>query len=156
VAAKENEVVYRDWAFYGIGYINASNRDSIAIIADMIMKKNAHKVVAVFAIIENHKKRETYLDVSLRSSSSAVDLNRVIKKITPNGGGRKYKGAYQVKLNYLKNVPDKDMLWQVVEAATVETLRKSRDTFYITGIEKLYGDVKEKLYSLLKKGKEEL
>ncbi len=153
--AKENEVVYKDWAFYGIGFINASKRDSIAIIADMLMKNSDHKVVAVFAIIENHKSRETYLDVSLRSASSAVDLNRVIKKITPNGGGRKYKGAYQVKLNYLKNVPDKDMLWQVVQAATVETLRISRDTFYISGIEKLYGNVKNKVLSLINKGKEE-
>lgn len=149
--AKENEVVYRDWAFYGIGFIDAKNRDSIAIAADMILKNSEYKTAAVFAVIENHKKRETYLDVSLRSNSSAVDLNRVIKKITPNGGGRKYKGAYQVKLNYLQNTPDRDMLWQVVEAATFETLRRSRDALYITGIESIYGRVKDKLRTFLKK-----
>jgi nanoRNase/pAp phosphatase (c-di-AMP/oligoRNAs hydrolase) len=149
--AMKNEVIYKDWAFYGLGYIGGRNRDSIAIVADMILKNSAHRVVAVFAIIEDHKKKETYLDVSLRSSSSSVDLNRLIKKITPNGGGRKYKGAYQVKLNYLQNTPDSDMLWQVVEAATLETLRKSRDSFYITGLESIYGNIKKKVRSLIKK-----
>jgi nanoRNase/pAp phosphatase (c-di-AMP/oligoRNAs hydrolase) len=153
--AMENEVVYKDWAFYGIGYIGARNRDSIAIVADMILKNSTFRVVAVFAIIEDHRKKDTYLDVSLRSGSSSVDLNRLIKKITPNGGGRRYKGAYQVRLNYLQNSPDRDLLWQVVEAATLETLRKSRDTLYITGIERVYGNVKSKVLSLINKGKAE-
>ncbi len=149
--AKENEVAYRDWAFYGIGYVDSKNRDSIAITADMILKNSDYQTVAVFAIIENHKKKETYLDVSLRTNNRTVDLNRVIKRITPNGGGRRYKGAYQVMLNYLQNAPDKDMLWQVVEAATLETLRKSRDSLYITGIESIYDNVKGKIISFLKK-----
>jgi nanoRNase/pAp phosphatase (c-di-AMP/oligoRNAs hydrolase) len=149
--AKENEQIYKDWAFYGIGFIDAKNRDSIAITADMILKNSSHNVVAVYAIIENHKKRETYLDVSLRSASSAIDLNKVVKKITPNGGGRKYKGAYQVKLNYLQSTPDSDMLWQVVEAATLETLRRSRDTLYTRGIKNIYEKVKKRVTSILKK-----
>jgi len=149
--AMENELVYKDWAFYGIGYIAARNRDSIAIVADIILKNSAHRVVAVFAIIEDHRKKETYLDVSLRSGSSSVDLNRLIKKITPNGGGRRFKGAYQIKLNYLQNTPNRDMLWQVVEAATFESLRKSRDSLYITGLESIYGNFKNKVRSLLKK-----
>ncbi len=149
--AKKNETVYKDWAFYGLGYIDARFRDSMAIAADLILKNSEHKTVAVFAIVENHNKKETYLDVSLRSKSNNVDLNRIIKNITPNGGGRKYKGAYQVKLNYLKSVPDKDLLWQVVEAATLETLRNSRDTLYITGIKSLYGSIKKKVFSILSK-----
>jgi nanoRNase/pAp phosphatase (c-di-AMP/oligoRNAs hydrolase) len=149
--AMKNEVVYKDWAFYGIGYIGGRNRDSIAIVADMILKNSAYRVVAVFAIVEDHKKKETYLDVSLRTESSSIDLNRLIKKITPNGGGRKYKGAYQVKLNYLQNTPDRDMLWQVVETATLEALRKSRDSFYISGLENIYGNIKNKVRSLLRK-----
>ncbi len=149
--AKGNEVVYKDWAFYGIGYIDAKNRDSIAIAADMILKTSDHNTVAVFAVIENHKKGEMYLDVSLRSNSSAVDLNRVVKRITPNGGGRRYKGAYQVKLDYFLSTPDKDMLWNVIEVTTLETLRRSRDALYITGIKSIYGSVKNKMLSFLKK-----
>jgi nanoRNase/pAp phosphatase (c-di-AMP/oligoRNAs hydrolase) len=149
--AIENETVYKDWAFYGLGYIGANYRDSIAVTADWVLKNSDHKVVAVFAVIENHKKQETYLDVSLRTRNSNVDLNRIIKNITPNGGGRKHKGAYQVKLNYLKNTPDKDLLWQVVEAATLETLRKSRDTLYLTGIQGIYSSVRDKLRSIFTK-----
>jgi len=149
--AIENEIVYKDWAFYGLGYIDANYRDSIAVTADKVLKNLEHKVVAVFAVIENHKKQETYLDVSLRTRNSNVDLNRIIKNITPNGGGRKHKGAYQVKLNYLKNTPDKDLLWQVVEAATLETLRKSRDNLYLTGIQGIYSSVRDKLRSIFTK-----
>ncbi|HED23985.1 MAG TPA: hypothetical protein ENN91_02570 [Firmicutes bacterium] len=151
--ARENETIYKDWAFYGLGYVDARHRDSIAITADMIMEKSSHKVIAVVAVIENSSKKETYLDVSLRSNSGDVDLNRIIKGITPNGGGRKYKGAYQVKLNYLQNAPDKEMLWKVVEAATIETLRKSRDSYYMTEIEKLYTGIRDKISSLFKKEK---
>lgn len=151
--ARENETVYKDWAFYGLGYVDARHRDSIAITADMIMKNSPSKVIAIFAVIENRDKKETYLDVSLRSNSGEVDLNRIIKRITPNGGGRKFKGAYQVKLNYLQNAPDKEMLWKVVEAATIETLRKSRDSYYMTRLEKLYGGIKNRLGSLFKKEK---
>lgn len=148
--AKENETVYKDWAFYGIGYIDAKNRDSIAMSADMILKSTGHRVVAVFAVIENQRKDELYLDVSLRSNNSSVDLNRIIKRITPNGGGRKYKGAYQIRLNYFLSASDRDRLWQVIESTTLETLRRSRDTLYITGIEGIYSTVKNRLRSLIK------
>ncbi len=152
--AKENEVVYKDWAFYGIGYIDNLNRDTIAIAADMILKNSEHKAVAVFALIENLKKGEMYLDVSLRSNNRSLDLNKLIKRNTPDGGGRKYKGAYQVKMNYFLNAPDKDALWSVVEATTIEALRKSRDTLYITGIEGIFDNVRDRIVSFLKKDSE--
>ncbi len=151
--ALNNETGYKDWGFFGIGYINAKTRDSIALSADMILKSTSYKTIAVYAIVENYKKNELYLDVSLRSTSKSVDLNRVIKRITPNGGGRKYKGAYQVRLNYFVNCPDQDILWKTVETSTIEALRKGRDSLYITGIESFYSNMKEKLSTLLKKEK---
>jgi len=118
----------------------------------MLLKKSGHRLVAVFAIVENSRKKETYLDVSLRTRSKAVDMNRLIKKITPNGGGRRYKGAYQVKLNYLKHTPERDMLWQVVETATLETLRRSRDAYYMSTLESAYRSIRDKVLSLVKGG----
>jgi nanoRNase/pAp phosphatase (c-di-AMP/oligoRNAs hydrolase) len=150
--AKGNESIYRDWGLYGIGYVDSKNRDSIAITADMLLKSSEYNAVAVFAVIVNHKKGEMYLDVSLRTNDSSVDLNRVIKQITPDGGGRNFKGAYQVKLNYFLNAPDRDKLWEVVEATTIETLRRSRDTLYISGIENVYSNIKNRVRSILKKG----
>ncbi len=152
--AKENEIIYKEWAFYGIGFIESNHRDSIAIAADMILKNTEHKLVAVFAIVENHRKKETYLDVSLRTKNDSIDLNRIIKNITPTGGGRSYKGAYQVKLNYLQNTPDKEMLWQVVKAATIEALRKSRDNLYKIGIKSIYSDLKDKILSVISRERE--
>ena len=149
--AKGNETAYKDWGFFGIGYIDAKHRDMIAIVADMILEKSEYNVIAVYALVENQRKGELYLDVSMRSKNNKVDLNRVIKRITPSGGGRQYKGAYQVKLNYFNNAPDKGILWSVVKATTLETLRKSRDTLYITGIEKVYSNIKKKVTSIFKK-----
>ncbi len=148
---KENEIVYKDWGFYGLGYIDAATRDYIALAADMILEKSGHNTVAVYAVIENSGKEEMYLDVSLRTKSRTVDLNRIIKQITPEGGGRRYKGAYQVKLNYFRHTPEKDLLWQVVEATTIEILRKRRDHIYRTGIESIYGAIKDKISTLFNK-----
>lgn len=148
-----NETIYKDWGMYGIGYIDSKNRDSIAISADMILKNRGHKIVAVYAIIENRKKNDMYLDVSFRSESSKVNLNRIIKGITPDGGGRRYKGAYQVKLNYFRNAPDKNFLWDIVESTTVETLKVSRDSIsiYISELENFYSSIKNRVLSILKK-----
>ncbi|OPL09064.1 MAG: hypothetical protein AVO34_13840 [Firmicutes bacterium ML8_F2] len=152
--AKENEIVYKDWAFYGLGYIDARNRDSIAIASDMLLKSSGSKVVAVFGLVENQKKGELFLDVSLRALSSAIDLNRLIKRITPTGGGRKYKGAYQIKLNYFLLAPDRELLWQLINDTTIEVLQKSRDTLYITGLEGIYSNLKRRVLSILKKDNE--
>jgi len=149
--AMANEVSHKDWGFFGIGYIDAKTRDSIALSADMIIKSKPYKTIAVYAIVEDINKAELYLDVSLRTMNKSVDLNRVIKRITPNGGARKYKGAYQVRLNYFLNSPDREILWKLIDTTTKEALRKSRDSLYITGLESFYNNVKVKLFSLLKK-----
>lgn len=143
--ALQNEAVYKDWAFYGIGYINSSNRDSIAITADMLLKKTGFLLVAVFAIVENKHSKETYLDVSLRSRSKTIDMNRLIKSITPGGGGRRFKGAYQVKLDYIKHAPDKKLLWELLEAATIQTLRASRDAYYKSSLVSTFESIKGKV-----------
>ncbi len=150
---KGNETVYKDWGFYGIGYIDAGYRDYIALAADKVLESSGHKTVAVYAVIENHSKQEMYLDVSLRTKSQSLDLNQVIKQITPNGGGRQYKGAYQVNLNYFLYTPEKEQLWQVIEATTLEALRNSRDNLYKTGIESFYSAIKEKFLSLFNKNR---
>ncbi len=150
-AAKENEIIYKDWAFYAVGFVNSKSRDSIAITADMLIKRSDYKVIAAFGIVENRNREELYLDVSMRADSSEIDLNRIIKKITPNGGGRQFKGAYQVKLDYFISAPDRELLWKVVKDTTVETLKSSRDSLYITGIQGFYGNLKKRIFSFLQK-----
>lgn len=137
--ALEHGTVYKEWGFYGIGYIDITQRDSLAIAADLILKKSGLKTIAVYSIVMDTGKQELFLDVSLRTRSSSLDLNSLIKKITPTGGGRVYKGAYQIKLDYFRHTPDRDALWNTVETATLDWLKKSRDNAYLyelTGITK--------------------
>lgn len=123
--------LYKDWGFYGIGLIEAGERDSIAIVADLLLKKSGLKTIAVYSIVNDPGKHELFLDVSLRTKSSTLDLNSLIKKITPTGGGRIYKGAYQIKLDYFRHAPDRDNIWKMVEDSTLEWLKKSRDAAYL-------------------------
>jgi len=137
--ALDNGTIYKEWGFYGIGYIDISQRDSLAIAADLLLKKSGLKTIAVYSIVSDTGKHELFLDVSLRTKSSNLDLNSLIKKITPTGGGRVYKGAYQVKLDYFRNTADRDALWKTVEIVTLDWLKKSRDSAYLhelTGITK--------------------
>lgn len=137
--ALENGTVYKDWGFYGIGYMDIAQRDSLAIVADLLLKKSGLKTIAVYSLVNDTGKHELFLDVSMRTKSRTLDLNSLIKKITPTGGGRVYKGAYQVKLDYFRNTPDRDNLWKTVEAVTLEWLKRSRDAAYLhelTGITK--------------------
>ncbi len=129
--AVDNRTEYKGWGFYGIGYIDITQRDSIAIVADLLLKKSGLKTIAVYSVVTDSKREELFLDVSIRTVISALDLNSLIKKITPTGGGRVYKGAYQVKLDYFRNIPGRDELWRIVEFSTVDWLKKSRDTAYM-------------------------
>ena len=145
---KENPYIYKDWHIYGIGYIDVGHRDSIAITADLLLNKPDSQTVIVYAMIED--KNDLYLDVSIRSKLKKLDINSLIKKITPTGGGRAYKGAYQIKLDYFRDCPDKELLFQVVGLATVEKLKKSKDKID-PDISTLYESTLNKIVSLFKK-----
>jgi nanoRNase/pAp phosphatase (c-di-AMP/oligoRNAs hydrolase) len=125
--AVENPHLYKDWRLYGIGYIDIATRDSIAITADLLLKKPDVKTVIVYALVEDKSRNDLFLDVSIRSRSEDLDINGLIKDITVTGGGRQYKGAYQIKLDYFHACPDKELLWNAVELTTLEKLKKARD-----------------------------
>lgn len=129
--AVENPHVYKDWKLYGIGYIDIANRDSIAIAADLLLKKPDNRTVVVYALVEDKSRNDLFLDVSIRSRSEDLDINALIKDITVTGGGRQYKGAYQIKLDYFHTCPDKELLWKTVELTTIEKLKKARDGVHI-------------------------
>ena len=147
--AKENQHIYKDWSLYGIGYVDMGHRDSIAIIADLLLSKPDSQTVIVYAIIED--KHELFLDVSIRSKSEKLDINSLIKKITPTGGGRHYKGAYQVKLDYFRDCPDKELLLKIVELTTIEKFKKSKDKLHQTGLTTIYESAFKRFISFFKK-----
>lgn len=148
--ALEKELVYREWGIYGAGFIEIGNRDSIAITADLLLKKTKHKTVVVFAIVEDRVKHDLFIDVSFRTDNPLVDLNTIIKKITPTGGGRKFKGAYQVRMKYFSICPDRELLRQLVETTTIARIKEARDGIYLEEIKRIPARILNRISSLLK------
>ncbi len=149
--ASGNRHVYKDWRIYGIGYIDIEHRDSIAITADLLLKDPENKTVIVYALVEDKEKNDLFLDVSFRSRSDNLDINGLIKSITPTGGGRQFKGAYQIKLDYFNICPDRELLWKTVEIATIEKLKKSRDGIYIKKIGSVSSSMLKRAASFFRK-----
>ena len=143
--AIKNKTSYKDWLIAGIGYVDADSRDSIAIVADFLLKREAYSMVIVFAAIEDAGRGRLTLDASFRSSSGFLNLNEVIKKITPEGGARKFKGAYQVDIGYVNHCPDRKLLWDVIYLSTMELLKHSRDELYITELKGFYQKFRKKM-----------
>ena len=129
--AFDNIHLYKKWLISGIGYLNKLERDSIAIIADILLVSEKPDAVVVFALIEEKSKKELILNASFRTSDSDLDLNKLIKKITTNGGARKYKGAYQIDLSYFLNGPNRRDVWKLARDTTIKALENSRDELEI-------------------------
>ncbi len=136
--AINNQIFYKDWLITGVGFIDESNRDSITVIADFLLNREDAATVVVFAAVNKMKGRGLVLDASFRSARKHLNLNNIIKNITTEGGARKYKGAYQIHLDYFINCPDKALLWEVIKLTTFEVLKKRRDGIYITGVKGVY------------------
>jgi len=147
--ALENQYVYKDCHIYGVGYIDIGSRDSIAIAADLLLNKPDTQTAIVYAIVED--KKELFLDVSIRSKLKNLDINALIKNITTTGGGRNYKGAYQIKLDYFKDCPDRELLLKIVGLTTVEKIKKSSHKISKSEISSLYESALKRVNSFFKK-----
>ncbi len=146
--AIENQFIYKDWVITGIGFIDEKNRDTIAVIADYLLEKENYSTVIVFAAIVKSSRR-LVLDASFRTNNENMDLNAIIKEITEQGGGRKYKGAFQVNLDFFSYCPDKKLLWELIRLTAIEALTKRRDKIYVTEIKGFYNMLKHKISSIL-------
>jgi nanoRNase/pAp phosphatase (c-di-AMP/oligoRNAs hydrolase) len=144
-SAVNHQIIYRDWLITGIGYIDSSHRDSIAIVADFLIKRGKFSAVVVFAAVESEDQSGLTLEASFRSNSEQVNLNSIIKKITPQGGARKYKGAYQINLDYFSHCPDRKILWKVLELTTIGQITMMRDDKYIPDLKGFYQKFRYKI-----------
>lgn len=143
--AIESKVSYKDWLIAGVGFIDADNRDTIAIIADFLLKREECTTVIVFAAIEDAEWGRLSIDASFRSSSEHQNLDAIIKQISPEGGARRFKGAYQVNIDYLRHCPDKELLWNVISQSTIELLKTSREEVYLTELKGFYQKLKKRV-----------
>jgi len=143
--ALENQVFYKDWLLVGLGFLNAGLRDNIAIIGDFLLKQEDLSAVVVFGIIITP--RGYTLDASFRTRDENLNLNRLIKSLTKEGGARRFKGAFQVNLDYFVHCPEKKMLWEMVYQTTLQALKKKIDETYMGGIIHFYNRLKKKISS---------
>jgi nanoRNase/pAp phosphatase (c-di-AMP/oligoRNAs hydrolase) len=146
--ALKNQILYKDWLISGIGFIGQKHRDTLGLIGDFLLKREDLKAVVVFGVVE--KDSRLTLDASFRSKDEDLNLNALIKKITKEGGARKFKGAFQVNLDYFANCPDRELLWQMVYTTTIETLKKERDEAHAFELQKLFGTIKRKVRGLFR------
>jgi nanoRNase/pAp phosphatase (c-di-AMP/oligoRNAs hydrolase) len=147
--AIHSKLCYKNWIIAGVGYIEENNRDSIAIVSDFLLKNNDVEMVVVFALVFKDGHNKMQLDASFRTNEEDFDLDYLIKDITSDGGGRRYKGAYQVKLDYFSHCPDMDKLWEVVHMTTVEALKKKKDMIHMVELKSFYHKFKVRLRNLL-------
>ncbi len=141
--ALQNQIVYKDWLISGIGFIEKKHRDAIGIIGDFLLQREKIEVAVVFGIVEMDNR--LVLDASFRTKNEKLNLNTLIKKITREGGARKYKGAFQVNLDYFFHCPDRDLLWKTVYSTTLVTLKKRRDDMRPGKIKKLSGFFRKRI-----------
>ena len=146
--ALQNQVIYEEWLIAGIGYIDEKYRDNIAIIGDFLLKREDIATVVVFSIVA--KEKGLTLDASFRTRDEHLNLNRLIKELSKDGGARRYKGAFQVDLDYFVHAPDRDMLWKTVHDTTIEALKKKIDAATTGGLGHFFRAMKRKVSSWFK------
>jgi nanoRNase/pAp phosphatase (c-di-AMP/oligoRNAs hydrolase) len=141
-----NLLLYKDWLISGIGYIEQKNRDTMGIVGDFLLKRENVKVVVVFGIVE--KDGHLTLDALFRTQDENLNLNALIKQITREGGARKFKGAFQVDLDYFINCPNREMLWQTVYKTTLENLKKQRNEAASSELQRIFGVIRKRIQDL--------
>jgi nanoRNase/pAp phosphatase (c-di-AMP/oligoRNAs hydrolase) len=146
--ALQNQFIYKEWLITGIGFIEKKYRDNIALIGDFLLKREDISSVVVFSLVE--KDKGLTLDASFRTRNEELNLNRLIKELSKNGGARRYKGAFQVNLDYFIHAPDPDLLWKTVHDTTIEALKKKIDDAAVGGIGYIFKLAKRKISSLFR------
>jgi nanoRNase/pAp phosphatase (c-di-AMP/oligoRNAs hydrolase) len=110
------------WLYAGVGFLQETYRDSIASVADEMMRRAGTDSVLVYAIIE--KSGELVVEGSVRSIDAGFDIDNFVKNFSDNAGGRKYKGGFQIPLGFWSTCPNQEMIEELVRT-TIESKLKS-------------------------------
>lgn len=143
--ASADKVVYKDWVIAGLGFINEGNRDEIAITADLLLRHESAELVVVYCLIRKNRKKELVLDASIRSPKASLNLDNIIKRITATGGSRKFKGAFQVSMDYFSECPREEELWELVRATTEERFKDLKDSPLVREISGVFRKLRGRL-----------
>lgn len=120
--ALQHEKTEQSWLYAGVGFLQETYRDSIAAVADEMMRRAGFDYVLVYAIIE--KEGSVVVEGSVRSIDPGFDIESFVKNFSNNAGGRKYKGGFQIPVGFWSTCPNQEMLEEVV-TSTIESRLKS-------------------------------
>lgn len=102
--------------------MQSTYRDSIASVADELLRRTGIDHVLVYAIIE--RSGTATVEGSVRSIDASFDMEGFVKNFSDNSGGRKFKGGFQIPLGFWSSCPSQEMLEEFVKN-TLENKLKS-------------------------------
>jgi len=141
--------IYRGWLMTGIGFVDETDRDNIALIADYLLEREEPvETVIVYALIEKGHGRRLELDASIRTRDEKLDLNGLIRSIPVDGGARAFKGAFQVNLDFFSHCPDRQALWDLASTTIKETMKNRRDNIGLLELKGFYRRLKKTIGGL--------
>ena len=114
LAAEKQE---SNWLYASAGFLQDTYRDSIALVADEMIRRQGVDHVLVYAIIE--KEEGTSIQGSVRSIDAGFDMEGFVKSFSDNAGGRKYKGGFEIPLGFLATCENRELLEEIT-TTTVE------------------------------------
>ena len=121
-AALTNEKTEQNWLYAGVGFLQETYRDSIALVADEMIRRQGIDNVLVYAIIE--KSEGPVIQGSIRSIDTGFDIDSFVKSFSITGGGRKHKGGFEISLGFWGNCENREMLEEFTRT-TIEGKLKS-------------------------------
>jgi len=120
--ALQSEKSEQNWLYAGVGFLQETYRDSIASVADEMIRRAGVDHVLVYAIIE--KAGEAVVEGSVRSVDPGYDIDSFVRNFSNNSGARKYKGGFQIPLGFWSSCPNQEVLEDFVRN-TVESKLKT-------------------------------
>lgn len=151
--AEENMVLYKDWLVSDIGFTDEKNRDTVAIVADRMLKKSGADVVFIGALVRKKHTPKLLLDVSVRASKSRINLNSIIKNIALTGGARKYKGAFQVDMDFFRFCEDEEAVRKMIFSVLVSAVKNQKDAGLAHSMKNLISKLSDSTSRILYKAK---
>lgn len=126
--ALKNKEIRGSYLFSGIKFVNTEDRDSIAIIADYLLRLERIELVVIYAVVNGK-----YIEGSVRAKDRNFDIDKWIKDIfgfnpyhnnNPYGGGRLTKGGFKLPLGIFSECSNKSLLWKFIKTTIMDIFIK--------------------------------
>ena len=115
------EKTEQNWLYACVGFLQETYRDSIASVADELIRRSGTDCVLVYAIIE--KAGELVVEGSIRSTDPGFDMDGFSRNFSTNAGGRKYKGGFNVPLGAWCSWANQEQIEEVVKTSIENRLK---------------------------------